>query len=185
VKSRPGLYVVIAGSLLACLLTACSTHLAAGPFGPRGTPGAECAPVPRGGVLSFGFEGFRNQGGQVATISKITLNAPHRLRLIDAWVIPVTGDDLYGVLSGYPPVKRMQPGVQWAERQRASGATVEPGNGPPDHVSTNILAVLKPVHQTGWAQGLNVYYHVGDTQYVFHTATKIMVWTRGTKHHCG
>lgn len=183
-RSRATVSLLATGSLTACLLAACSSHLEAGPFGPRGTPGSECAPVPRGGVLSFGFEAFRNQGHQAATISKITLNTPHSLRLIDAWVIPITGDDLYGVLSGYPPVKHIQPGVQWAERQRASGATVAPGSGPSNRM-TNVLAVLKPVHQTGWAQGLNVYYHVGGTQYLFRTTTKIIVWTLGSKPHCG
>lgn len=180
---RAGLGLLVAGSLTSCLLVACSGHLGAGPFGPGGSPGTECAGIPHDDVLSYGFEEFRNRGPRAATISKITLNAPHSLRLVDAWVIPITGDDLYGVLSGYPPVKRMQPGVQWARRQRASGATIAPTR--PSSQVVNILAVLKPVHKDGWAQGLDVYYHVGGTKYVFRTATKIVVWTIGTKHDCG
>jgi hypothetical protein len=47
-----------------------------GPFGNGGSPGEECIGVPRGMVLSYGFEAFSNSG-PAAVIERASLADPH------------------------------------------------------------------------------------------------------------
>jgi hypothetical protein len=98
--SRDGRNRATAGGLLAlCLLAACGTSGigGSGPLKDGGDPATECAPVPAGGVLSDGFEALRNTGTSAAVIQKVALADPHGLRILAAYVVPVTDDTLYGV----------------------------------------------------------------------------------------
>lgn len=104
--------VLIAGRLaagLALLLAGSSSSLNLdgpnldGPFGNSNVPysGGQCIWADRGGVATIGATDFPNHGGP-ARIDKVTLVGAHRLRLVTAWAVPITGTDLLGVFPGYP-----------------------------------------------------------------------------------
>jgi hypothetical protein len=160
---------------LACglaLLAACSSTNAVntGPFGGGGEPGSLCVPVGRGGVLSYGLDAFSNTGS-TATIERVALTDPHRLHIVAAYVVPVTGHTLYGVLSGYPPDRNLPPGVHWARRQRASGAVIPHSHG----TQYNLVLVLKPAGAKGTARSVDVFYRAAGQDYHLQTATRIKV----------
>jgi hypothetical protein len=78
---------------LAVLLAACSSSLrldpglpTIGPFGTGGVTALLCAPVPAGGVVTYGIEGFPNKGG-TAKITKVSLVDPEHLQMVQAWVV--------------------------------------------------------------------------------------------------
>jgi hypothetical protein len=146
-----------------------------GPFGNGGIYGQECAFVPPGSVLSYGFDEFRNVGGATATIDKVTLADSHGIRMLAAYVVPVTGHELYGVLFGYPPDAHLPQGVQWSRRQPTNGATIPPSRG--RHDVTNLVLVLKPTATTGSARGISVFYRESGQRYHLLTATRIRLKT--------
>ena len=161
-----------AGLLIgAMLLAGCGAGLPTdGPFGNGGTPGSECTVVPRGGVLSYGFEALENHGAAAARITSVTLAAPHHgLSVLAAYVIPVTGHDLYGVRDGYPQAAQMPPGEDWPDRQDAAGAQV------PAMKVANLLLVLRPANSGGTAAGVDVYYEASGRRYLLQTATSLRV----------
>jgi hypothetical protein len=160
---------------LACglaLLAACSSANAVntGPFGGGGDPGSLCVPVGRNGVLSYGLDAFTNSGG-TATIERVALTDPHGLRIVAAYVVPVTGNTLYGVLSGYPPARGLPPGVLWDRRQRANGAVIPRSRG----TQYNLVLVLKPAATKGTARSVDVFYRAAGQEYHLRTTTRIEV----------
>jgi len=160
---------------LACglaLLAVCSSTNAVntGPFGGGGDTGALCVPVGRGGVLSYGLDTFTNTGG-TATIERVALTDPHDLRILAAYVVPVTGTIAYGVLSGYPPARNLPPGVQWDRRQRANGAVIPHSPG----TQYNLVLVLKPAGEKGTARSVDVFYRAAGQEYHLQTTTSIKV----------
>lgn len=161
-----------AGLLAGGLLAGCASGNAVntGPFGNGGVWGEECVPVPRGGVLSYGGDEFRNGGAATATVSKVALADPRGMRMLAAYVVPVTGHELYGVRPGYPPAAHLPRGVGWSRRQQASGATIPRSRG---HDVTNLVLVLTPTAKVGWARGIDVYYRESGQQYHLRTATRI------------
>lgn len=162
--------------LAAALLASCANAINTGPFGNGGGQGGICSPVGPGGVLSYGGQEFRNSGPDTGFIDKVTLYRPRELRLVAAYVVPITGRDLYGNWVGYPPAARAvkQPGVQWAQRQRADSARIPPAHG---HGVTNLLLVLKPTGKVGTAQGIDVYYREAGQLYHLRTGFVLKVIT--------
>ncbi len=156
------------------LLAGCGNAINTGPFGNGGGQTGECMSVPLGGVLSYGFVEFPNQGSATAVITKIALADAHGIRMLAAYIIPITGHDLYGVYSGYPPVADLPPGVQWARRQQADGARIPPlpPRSKPNIVS-NILLVLRRTAAKGTARGVDVYYTESGQQYHLRTNSTI------------
>ena len=115
------------------LIAACSNAINTGPFSPGPTSSdrnALCTPVRPGGVLTLGMDAFPNTGGSPATIERVALTDPHNLQIIAAYAVPLTGTNLYGVLDGAPPARHLPAGVQWAQRQRADGASSPQGRIP-------------------------------------------------------
>lgn len=157
-------------------LAGCSSGVIfnSGPLGGQGSTGINCAPVDgRGGVLSYGFIEFANSSASPVVITKVSLADPRGLRMLAAYVVPITGDTLYGLLQGYPPAKHLPSGVQWPERQRADGAIIEHSRG---QDVTNLVAVLKPTRNPGWARGINIYYHSsGGQRYLLRQGVQILV----------
>jgi hypothetical protein len=126
--------------------------------------------VPPDGVLSYAVEEFSNGGSQTAVITSVALVRPENLRVLAAYVVPITGHYLIGVMPGFPP-SHLGPGVQWSHRQRAVGARIPPSGD----VVTNLLLVLKPTTETGSAQGVQVYYEVSGQEYIWQTSTEVTV----------
>jgi len=108
---------------------------------------------------------------QTAVITPVALVKPQNLRVLAAYVVPVTGHYLIGVMPGFPP-SHLGPGVQWSHRQRAVGARIPPSGR---DVVTNLLLVLKPATMTGSAQGVQVSYEVSGQEYIWQTSTAVTV----------
>jgi hypothetical protein len=166
----------IATVAIAVYLAGCSSGVIfnSGPLGGQGSTGINCASVNgRGGVLSYGFIEFANSSASPVVITKVTLADPRGLRMLAAYVVPITGDTLYGLLQGYPPARHLAAGVQWSERQRADGAVIKHSRG---QDVTNLVAVLKPTRNPGWARGINIYYHSsGGQRYLLRQGVQILV----------
>jgi hypothetical protein len=138
---RGRLSALLAGALLAGCASGAAVNT--GPFGNGGSPGEECVVLHHGAVLSYGFEEFRNSSASTAVIDKVALADSHGLGMLAAYVVPITGYDLYGVLTGFPPAAHLPPGVQWSQRRRADGATIPHSRA---HDVTNLVLVLKPAN---------------------------------------
>jgi len=166
----------IAAVAIAVCLAGCSSGVIfnSGPLGGQGSTGINCAPVNgRGGVVSYGTIEFANSSASPVVITKVSLADPRGLRMLAAYVVPVTGDTISGFVQGYPSAKTMPPGEQWALRQRADGAAIKHSRG---HDVTNLIAVLKPTRNPGWARGINIYYHSsGGQRYLLRQGLQILV----------
>jgi len=167
----------IAMSAIAVCLAGCSSGVIfnSGPLGGQGSTGINCASViGRGGVLTYAFIEFANTSASPVVITKVTLADPRGLRMLAAYVVPITGDTLYGLRPGYPSARGMPSGEQWAQRQRADGATVKHSRG---QDVINLVAVLKPTRNPGWARGINIYYHSsGGQRYLLRQGVQILVF---------
>jgi len=162
-----------AALVAAALLAGCTSSPAinTGPLGGGGEPGEECARISPGEVLGYGFEEFRNSGAAIATIEKVALTDPRGLRMLAAYVVPVTGNVLYGVQPGWPPAY-LPSGFQWPQRQKAMGAQIPHS---PGHDAINLLLVLKPTGRVGTARSVDVYYRATGQNYHLRTVTSIRV----------
>jgi hypothetical protein len=174
---RPaGLVLAVAIVAIATCLPGCSSGVIfnAGPLGGEESGGINCAPViGRHGVLSYGSIEFANSSSTPVVIDKVSLADPRGLRMLAAYIVPITGDNLYGLRPGYPPARGLPRGVQWSERQTADGAKLGHERG---HVVSNLVAVLKPTRNPGWARGINIYYHSPDGQrYLLRQGLQVLV----------
>jgi hypothetical protein len=128
--------------------------------------------VPRGGVLTDGFEALTNTGNRAVTVKNISLVDPRALRILASYIVPIAGHDLYGVRSGFPPAAHLEPGILWSKRQRIPGASIPPSHA--GHVA-NLVVVVKPANSGGRASGINVDYAVSESQYRVRTNTALHV----------
>jgi len=183
------LLAALAGAL-AMLAAACSgaaTPGADGPFGASAVGvGGQCFPTPRGDVGTFADLSFGNSGAP-ARITRVTLADARHLRLVAAWIVPVTGTDLWGVFDGYPPHGLAGPdgnpgvpGEHWDQRQRAGGALVPHLRGQDQE---NLVLVLKPTATEGSAETEYVYYTSAGRRYVLDLGVSVELFA-GDKHGC-
>ncbi len=116
----------------------------------------------------------------------VGLAGAHQLRIVAAWVVPITGTDLFGVFNGYPPdgdkgsAPPLSPGVQWRHRQRAAGALISHIRGPD---VMNLVLVLKPTGRQGTAKSEYIYYHSGATHYLLDLGVGIRLFN-GNERGC-
>jgi hypothetical protein len=178
--------VLTAGGLAAALvllLAGCGGGVNMnGPFGdsPSGSVGSQCSWYPRGSVGTLGMLSFSNSGGP-ARIDKVTLVDAHHLQVVSEWIVRITGHDLVGVMGGYPPVGTkgdgpgfLAPGIHWATRQRAAGATVV--HTPfPDAI--NLVLVLRATAVKGTARTVYVDYESGGIKYRLDLAVGIELFS--------
>ena len=165
----------IAAAAVAVFLPGCSSGVIfnSGPLGGQGSTGINCAPTTGwGGVVSYGTIEFANTSASPVLITKVSLADPHGLRMLAAYVVPVTGTYISGFVQGYPPGKLMPSDEHWAQCQRADGATIKHSRG---RGVTNLIAVLKPTRNPGWARGINIYYHSGGQRYLLRQGLQILV----------
>ena len=171
------------------LLAASCTSSPPSPDGPLGTRadqsvGSQSLGVPCGFAATFGQLSFSNSGGP-AQIGKVTLVDEHDLQVAAMWVVQVTGHHLIGVMAGYPPTGAkgmgpgfVAPGIHWATRQRADGATV-PRTPYPDAV--NLVLVLSATGMRGTAKAVNVYYESAGRQYLLNLRSSIELFNDNSK----
>ena len=153
---------VVAAAVAVCL-AGCSSGIIfnSGPLGGQDGTGITCAPtVGWRGVVTYGSI-FANSSASHVFIDKVSLADPRGLRMLAAYVVPVTGDSIIGFVQGYPSGKLLPSDEPWSQRQRADGAIVKHSRG---QAVTSLLAVFKPTRNPGWARGINIYYHSSDGQ---------------------
>ena len=169
--------------VLALLLAGCGSGgvNTNGPFGnsPTSSQGTECSWAPRGSVGTFGELAFPNKGG-TAHIDKVTLVDAHHLQVVAEWVVPITGNDLIGVVGGYPPIgskghgpSYLAAGILWNRRQRADGATIP--HWPYPRI-IDLVLVLRPIGVMGTAKTVYVYYESGGSSYRLNLAGGIELY---------
>ncbi|MFD4598094.1 hypothetical protein ACFWPQ_08635 [Streptomyces sp. NPDC058464] len=175
--------------MLASLVTGCSAaHHQDSADGPLNGPdyadagsGEECIPEEEGGSVTFGMDELHNYGSKTVVIDKVTLRKASGLRLAEA-VIVSTSTAFIGVSTGYPPVPeaRNQPGIDWAHRRKAVGASISPQ---PDNakVANNLVLHIQVTASKAHASGVLVHYHVGDSTYVWHNVMGLTVETKKKK----
>jgi hypothetical protein len=158
------------GLALLLLTTACGNGLSTnGPFGSTiPASGNICAHARPGGVAYSGFEDFPNSGG-TATIDKVKLAQARHLRLVTAWVLPISNpNEGVGVGGGYPNASSVAsdaPGVLWDRRQQIPGAVVRHTHG---QERINLVIVAKPTGKDGTSTAVDLYYESGGTHYLLH-----------------
>lgn len=139
-----------------------------GPLGNGGTAGGICAPLAPGQVLSWGITYLGNTGSSDAVIEKVALVNARNARLVASYVVPITGNNEYGSLAGYPPPEHTQPGVDWPAHQGVPGASVAPAHGR-DHA--DLVTVIQPTGTGPLAevQAIDVFYQESGTNYHMQT----------------
>ncbi|MDV7214870.1 hypothetical protein [Streptomyces prunicolor] len=173
--------------LTAALVTGCSSaDQQASGGGPLNGPdyadagsGEECIPAKKGGSVAFGGDELHNYGSKAVTIDRVTLSKASGLRLVEA-VIVSNSTALIGYGSGWPPdpEARSGPGIDWAHRRKAAGATLAPQ---PDNakVANNLVLHLQVTAASGvHMAGVLVDYHVGSSEYVWHNVLGLTVETK-------
>jgi hypothetical protein len=172
---RSGHTAIVAVAIAVCL-AGCSSGVTfnSGPLGGPGQTGIECAPtVGPGGVVSYGTIEFANSDASPVVITSVSLADPRGLRLLAAYIVPVTGYTISGFVQGYPPSRFMPTDEHWSQRQRADGAVIKHSRRPN---LFNLIAVLKPTRGPGWAKGINIYYHSSSGQrYLLRRGLQILV----------
>jgi len=158
---------------LALLLTAACTSSGPATDGPFGSTiqssGGFCVPVARPGEVGYdAYEEFPNTGGR-ATIDKVRLMHPRHLRLVAAWVLPISDPgQRIGLGAGYPTASRIHadvPGARWDLRRRIPGAVVQ---HTPGQQTIELLIVAKPLGKFGTSTAVDLYYESAGTHYLLH-----------------
>jgi hypothetical protein len=175
--TRPRI-LLLSGLLLIAVLAAVLVPVLTGhsvitgsdqPFGPQGGLSSECLPYYGGVPQTDGVIAVTNHAPQTATIERLSLGSPRRLRLIGAYIVPTTYV-VMGAWRGWPPPRAAQhvPGTEWPRRHRPAGAQVRPG----EKVSVVVgLALPSQVRQGGQgsSSGVTLRYRVGSQQYLWHS----------------
>ncbi len=170
--------VLVAAVAALGVMAGCANAVNTGPLGNGGGSGEVTAPVCRGGVLSYGFQSFRNSGPATAVVEKVSLDSPRHLRMLAAYIVAITGYDLFGVLRGFPSAiwaRHPQQGVQWPKRQRAGGALLPPSPRPA-HDVYNLVLVVKPAGNSGTARAIDIWYRESGQQYHMRTGFTLKVF---------
>ena len=175
--------------LLAALVTGCSTvqhqDSTDGPLDQPGDSdggsGVECIPARTGGSIFFGGDELHNYGHKALVIDKITLRKASGVRLVEALIVS-NSSSFIGYGHGWPPdpEARTGPGIDWAHRRKAVGATISPQS---DHakVANNLVLRLQVTAASGARMaGIQVRYHVDGSAYRWDNALGLTVETKKT-----
>lgn len=98
-----------------------------GPLGaPVGDGTAICTPGKPGRELSFGADLLHNRGSQDLVVDQVGLTDAHGLKIAHAVIVPVRTYQ-FGLEAWPPPASTLgEPGIEWAHRKTAVGATLKP-----------------------------------------------------------
>ncbi|MET9081925.1 hypothetical protein ACIPX0_01665 [Streptomyces sp. NPDC090075] len=141
--------------------------------------GEECVPAKTGGSVFFGGDELHNFGSKAVVIDKTTLSKASGLRLVEA-VIVSNSSGFIGYGHGWPPdpEARSGPGIDWAHRRKAEGATIAPQRDNAK-VANNLVLHLQVTATSGvHMAGVLVDYHVGGSHYVWHNVLGLTVETK-------
>lgn len=115
-----------------------------------------------GQVLSYGLTELRDGSSDPVTLNRTELVDAHGTTWVAAWVVPSTSYFGYGTARGYPPERGLPSGVDWAARQRARGAVLQPAHG--DRIY-NLVVVIRLTARKGTVKAIGVSYSAGDSSY--------------------
>jgi hypothetical protein len=145
-----------------------------GPLGPLGNPTTTCTPLRPGEALSDGYLTMTNNSTGTLTIERVGLASPRNIRLLGAYIVPVTRNAI-GDLDGWPPLPgQLLPGIQWRNRHRPAGARVRPG----DTIDPVVGLAITAGHTKASENGQLIYYRdASGNQYVLHTNIQVQLQT--------
>lgn len=86
-----------------------------GPLGPPGNPTTTCTPLSPGEAMSDGYLSVTNNSSGTLTIERIALASPRSIRLLGAYIVPLRGNAIGDTDGWPPPVRKLLPGVMWAD----------------------------------------------------------------------
>jgi hypothetical protein len=141
-----------------------------GPLSRESGEGVFCAPVEEGGSLTFGYQSLKNSGTDAVEITEVSLAEPSNLRLVAAYVTPLSDHQLVGVWAGYPPpTSEMLPAARrnWDDRVDAEGASIEAGE------ELGLVPIVELGGRSGSAAGIQIDYRVRDSRYRYTTTIRI------------
>lgn len=174
--------VAAAALLLVSLAAGCGgTHSDAipvdSPSSPLGTGGIkseQCGPDAAGAVLTYGSIVLENHSRHPVTIEQVSFYGDQGLRLVHSDVAPIRGA-LIGIAYGWPPSRQTlaQTGVPWNQRVPAAGATVPPGTSVGSR--RELLIGMLPTARRASAEGVQVRYRAGATEYELRTHVKTVI----------
>jgi hypothetical protein len=170
-------------ALAALPLVGCggSNPVSTGPFGNGGDQASRlCGHLKLGGVFTAGSIAAFSNSGPNAVIDKVRLTHVHGLELLAGYAVPITGNDGYGNLTGYPP-EDLSPGVRWAQRQRADGAHIPHSHG---SAYVDLVLVFKLVQTSGSIDGVSVYYHNRAGHYYLNLRNGLTLFAKGADKKC-
>jgi hypothetical protein len=156
-------------ALAACGSSGPSPH---GPLGPLGNSTTTCTPLRPGEAMTDGYLSVTNNSKGTLTIERVALASPRNLRLLGAYIVPVTGN-VVGDFDGWPPPPgKLLPGVKWAERHRPAGARVRPG----EMIDPVVGLAITAGHTKASDNGQLIYYRdASGNQYVLHTNIQVQL----------
>lgn len=110
--------------------TGCEAGSDGGTEGPLGAPVGDgtaiCTPGKPGGELSFGADLLHNRGSRDLVVDQVGLTDAHGLKIAHAVIVPVRTYQ-FGLEAWPPPASTLsEPGIEWAHRKTAVGATLKP-----------------------------------------------------------
>jgi len=157
--------VLLAPVLLAVLVGCGHGRLSEGPLGGPENYTVVGQPVREGGADTISDEEVFNSGRAPAVIDRLVVVSPRHIKLIGAYV---TIGGIVGNWVTFPPSfprsargRRENRGLirAWANRHKLAGATIPP------HQSAGIALGLEATAAHGSIARIDLYYHVGRTQY--------------------
>jgi len=191
-RSRCG---ALAGVVLAAaLLAGCGGGLSAGPLdGGDGNTGF-CGPaLDRHRVFTAGDMAVIQNPGPSAVLDRASLSRQRALRLLDAWVVPVTGyPSAFGGVGnwdGIPTQRELGRAVQWRQRRPIDGARITrtyANGGAHQFVAFDLVFVVKLVARTGGFDAVDVYYHNQNGHYHLHITNSLgLAAPKDYSRYCG
>lgn len=131
-------------------------------------------PVRRGGADTIGFDAVFNSGSAPAVMDRLVIRSPRHIKLVGAYV---TIGGIVGNWATFPPAIPSARGhpylvhiiAAWAQRHRAAGAVIPP------HKLAGIALGLEATSAHGSIAGIDLFYHVGRTDYEWHGHTRIVL----------
>ncbi|MGX9889956.1 hypothetical protein [Streptomyces sp. NPDC002276] len=144
-----------------------------------GGSGKVCITAKTSGSIFFGGDELHNYGAKALVIDKITLREANGVRLVEALIVS-NSSAFIGYGHGWPPdpEARTGPGIDWAHRRKAVGATVSPQSDNAK-VANNLVLHLQVTAASGVRMaGIRVRYHVGGSAYVWDNVLGLTVETK-------
>jgi hypothetical protein len=181
---------IVAVALL-LMAAGCGGHAAASvlvdsPSSPLGSGGPghseQCGPDASGGVMTDGTIVLDNHSKRSVVIEHVRYYGDHHLRFLRAVILPVRGS-LIGVAYGWPPpaVNLRDAETRWSQSVPVVGATIPPAR---QSEELDLLIEFRPTAYRSSADGLQIFYRQGRSQYEYRTHLKTVIFIAKSAGKC-